>query len=142
MSVSSLCRAPCREHRPLWCRVRPGNRRTPIKRRESLQRLRERGPEIGVAVHLTVHREGNDFKTSRGPVGLRVHASDKALTPENRQAEVAILSFGGGYITFDLVVKAEQLLQTFALNDQVVKRRQEAYRRGYPLQVWRRAQCL
>src|SRR5712691_11998359 len=90
-------------------------------------RTRSRNPR---ALQLAVHREGEEFKTSRGPVGLRVNASDKALTPENRQTEVAILSLGGGYITFDLVGKAEQLLQTFALNDQVIKGRQETYRRG------------
>src|SRR5262245_47660888 len=119
MPVSSLCRALCKEHRRLLCRVGPGNGRTAIKRSESLQRLRERGPEIGVALHLTVHREGDDFKAPRGPMGLRINPSDKALAPENRQAEVAILSLGGGHIAFDLIVKAEQLLQTFALDNQV-----------------------
>src|SRR5580765_6384727 len=86
-------------------------------------------------MQFAVHRAGEDCKPSRGPVCLRVKASDKALTPENRQAEIAILPLGCRHIAFDLVMKAEQLLQTFALNDQVIKGREQAHWRGR----WRRA---
>src|SRR5499426_2080303 len=93
-------------------------------------------------MQFTVHRAGEDRKLSRGPVRLRVNASDKALTPENRQAEIAILSLGCGHIAFDLVMKAEQLLQTFALNDQVIKGRQKAHWRGRWRRVQRHSQSL
>src|SRR5262245_41023375 len=93
-------------------------------------------------MQLAVHRAGEDCKLSRGPVRLRVNAPNKALTPENRQTEVAILPLGGGHIAFDLVMKAEQLLQTFALNDQVIKGRQQTHCCGRWCSVRRYSQRL
>src|SRR4030095_3208311 len=93
-------------------------------------------------MQLMLHRAGEDFQAPLGPVRLRVNTSDKALTPENGETEVAILSLGSGHVTFDLAVKAEQLLQTFALHDQVVKGRQETHGRGRWRRVRRRQRLL
>src|SRR4029450_2968095 len=93
-------------------------------------------------MQLMLHREGEDFQAPLGPVRLRVNTSDKALTPENGETEVAILCLGSGHVTFDRVVKADQLLQPFAMNDQVIKGRQETYRRGHWHRVRRRQRLL
>src|SRR5262245_37496879 len=93
-------------------------------------------------MQLMLHKAGEDCQAPLGPVRLRVNTPDKALTPENGETEVAILPLGSRHVTFDLVVKAEQLLQTFALNDQVIKGRQETHCRGRWRRVRRRQRLL
>ena len=53
-----------------------------------------------------------------------IDAGDKSAALEDRQRKIAILSFGGRHVAFNLIIKIKEGNQLISLNDQIVKRRE------------------
>ena len=62
-------------------------------------------------------------------LGLRIHAPNQRIAPQNWQREIAIPSFGSGRITFDFVLKAPERQRALAIPDQAIERRKQRRQR-------------
>ena len=57
--------------------------------------------------------------------GLAIHSRHESAVPEEGEGEVAVAPLGGGTVTFDLIIEPEELLDSLALDHEIVEGRKD-----------------
>lgn len=95
---------------------------------EACKTLQCRAQEISkIVTNLLFDMDRFDFEPGLRAVCLAIDAPDQAVAVQQWQAEIAKLPQRLGHITFNLVVVVEHFATALALDEQVVKGRQDAY---------------